>query len=1046
MSQSHHSTGFISTFVRHRVAANILMAVLIIAGVFALGKLNVQFFPTFNLDQVSVRVEWRGAAAEDVEDGVTAPLEQRLKSVANLDRMTSTASQGIASITLEFKEGTDPVVALDEVKQQVAEFRNLPADAETPQVSRVTRYDSIARLLITGGSLDELRRLARGYETELLAQGIDKVDLVGIPNDEVAIDIPARELERMNLTLDQAAVRIAAVSRDAPAGMVGTGEVQREVRAIEQRRDPRDFRNLPLVAEAGSRVELAEVADIRRQARDGSLYLFVDGKPAVEMLLKRAEDGHSLKAAKIFQDWLDAARPKLPKGIEIQVYDEQWSLIKDRIYLLVKNGLGGLLIVVAILYLFLNGRVAFWVAMGIPTAFMATLAVLWLMGGSINMISLFALIMALGVIVDDAIVVGEDAYAHHRMGEKPLLASEGGARRMFWPVMASSLTTVAAFIPLMLVGGPIGNIMFDIPFVMICVLVASIIECFLILPAHLRNAFVHDPTSVAHGLRQRLETGFDRFRDHGFRPVLTRAIEYRGATVLAGVALMILAVGLLAGGRVKFTFFPTPEGQVVYANATFVAGTPKADVAQFVRHLEHTLAETEQALEQQNAGRKVVQQAISRQGGLAGEGGPAQQGEQFGAMVIELTPSDQRDVRTEQFVHAWRERIQLPPGMESFVLTERRGGPPGSDIMVRFTGSDEHQLKQASLELQTALRQVRGVYGIEDDMPFGREQMVFSLTPQGEALGLTVDDLSRQLRAAFDGRLVQIFQDGPDEVEVRVRLPESERAGLAALGRMNIRTPSGDWAPLASVASWRNRQGFEALRHADAQLAVEVKAAVDSTQNNSNEILAELAKSTLPPLLEKYGVRYSFEGRAKDQRETMSDMKTGLQLGLVLIFLILSWVFAHYGWPLIIMLAIPFGLAGAIAGHWLMGIDLTVLSMFGLFGLSGIVVNDSIVLVEFYKHQREKGLPVQDALVEAASQRLRAIMLTSLTTIGGLAPLMLETSLQAQFLIPMATSITFGLAVTTFVALFWLPAMLSFYESAHKRLDRWFGWSAASSI
>jgi multidrug efflux pump subunit AcrB len=1023
--------GLIHTFVHHKVAANILMAVLLVAGIFALSKLNVQFFPTFSMDMATVRVEWRGAAAEDVEDGITSPLEQRLKSVANLDKITSTASQGIASITLEFKEGTDPIVAVDDVKQLVSEFRNLPKDAETPEVSRIARYESIARLLITGGNLDELRRLARRFEQELVARGVDKVDMLGLPQDEIAIDIPARELERLNLTLDQAATRIGALSQDSSAGTVGEGEIEREIRAIQQRRDPRDFRNLPLVTEGGARVELAQVASIQRQGRDGSLHIFVGGKPAVELLLKRAEDGHSLKAAKVFKAWLEDTRPTLPKGVEIEVYDEQWSLIEDRISLLVKNGLGGLLIVVAILYMFLNGRVAFWVAMGIPTAFMATLAVLWLMGGSINMISLFALIMALGIIVDDAIVVGEDAYAHHRMGEAPTRASEGGAKRMFWPVLASSLTTVAAFLPLMMISGPMGKIMYDIPFVMICVLMASLLECFLILPAHLRNAFVHDPTSLTHGLRQRLEAGFDRFRDHIFRPLVTRAVDWRGATLAAGLMFMILVVGLLAGGRVKFTFFPTPEGQIVYANATFVSGTPAKEVELFLRHLETSLAETEKAL-----GEKVVQHAVSRQGAVSGEAGSSRQGDQFGSVTVQLSPSEDRATRTEAFVQAWQARVKRAPGMESLVLTERKGGPPGSDIQVRFTGPDEHALKLAALELQTALRQIPGVYGIEDDMPYGREQLIFRPTPQGEALGLTVNELSSQLRAAFDGRLVQIFQDGPDEVEVRVRYPKEERTSLADLGRMNVRTPGGLWVPLATVASWSTRQGFEALRHAETQLAVEVTAAVNAGQNNLNDILAGLTSTTLPPILEKYGVQYSFEGRAADQRETMADMKTGLVIGLVLIFLILAWVFAHYGWPIIIMLSIPFGLVGAILGHWLMGINLTILSMFGLFGLSGIVVNDSIVLFSFYKELRAQGMPANQAVIEAACLRLRAILLTSLTTIGGLAPLMLETSLQAQFLIPMATSISFGLMVTTVVALLWLPAMLSVYESFHARLER----------
>lgn len=1040
----------LATFVHHPVAANLFMLILMLAGLFAVAKLNVQFFPNFNLDVVTVRVEWRGAAAEDVEEGITTPLEQKLKSVSGIKHLTSTSSQGVSTLSIEFKEGTDPVTAVDEVKQAVDQFRNLPQDAEPPEVSRVIRYEPIARVLLTGASLPELRRLARQYEQDLLARGVDKVDLVGLPEEELAITVPGRELERLGMTLDQVANRLALTNRDLPAGKVGEGEVQREVRGVNLRRDPRDYRDLPLVTEAGSRIELGQVARIERGARDNSLFLEVGGKPAVELLLKRAETGDSLKGAEILHAWLDQARPRLPPSIQIQVYDEQWSLIEDRIGLLVSNGLMGLVIVVFILLLFLNGRVTAWVAMGIPTAFLATLAVLWLAGGSINMISLFALIMALGVIVDDAIVVGEDAYAHYKAGEDPMYASEGGARRMFWPVIASSLTTVAAFLPLMMVSGVMGKILGDIPFIMICVLIASLIECFFILPAHLRNAFRHEAAhAVGHVVgqvgaprvnraRAWLDRSFEAFRDGPFRRVVSLAVDYRGATIAAGLAILILAIGLLAGGRVKFTFFPTPEPQVVYANATFASGTPRARVEGFLEHLRQSLAATEQSY-----GVKVVNQAVFRSGALAGDLNP-RQGDQFGSITVELTPSEEREVRTETFIKDWQARIRVPAGMETFVVVPRRQGPPGGDLVVRLAGQDAHTLKLAALELQAGLRQIPGVYGIEDDMPYGREQVVFNLTPAGEALGLTLDDLARQLRAGLDGKLVQLFQDGPEEVEVRVRLPESERASLGLLERMSVRTPGGVWVPLATVARWTTRQGFEALRHAESQLAVEVNATVDSAQANSNEILAGLSAGDLPRLENKYGIHWSFQGRAADQRETASDMKLGSLLGLALIYLVLAWVFGHYGWPIIIMLAIPFGLVGAIVGHWTMGIDLTILSLFGLFGLSGIVVNDSIVLVEFYRHQRDQGVAVREAVINAACLRLRAILLTSLTTIGGLSTLMAEQSLQAQFLIPMATSITFGLAFTTVLALLWLPAMLSLYESGHARVMRFMGRPVAA--
>jgi len=1030
----------LGSFVHHPVAANLFMLILMLAGFFALSKLNVQFFPSFSLDTVNVRVEWRGAAAEDVEEGVTTPLEQKLKSVAGIKTLTSTSSQGVSSISIEFKEGTDPISAVDEVKQAVDQFRNLPQDAEPPEVSRVLLYESIARVLLIGDNLTELRHLARRFEQDLLSRGIDKVDLKGLPDEEIAITIAGNELERLGLTLDQVATRIAQTNRDLPAGNIGEGEIQREVRGVNLRRDARDYQDLPLVTEAGSRIELGQVAQIERGPRDNSLFLEVNGKPAIELLLKRAEAGNSLTAAKILQSWVDDTLPTLPPTVKLEVYDEQWTLIEDRIGLLVTNGAMGLIIVVLVLLLFLNARVSAWVALGIPTAFLATLAVVWLVGGSINMISLFALIMALGVIVDDAIVVGEDAYAHHRMGENPIYASEGGARRMFWPVIASSLTTVAAFLPLMLVSGPMGNILGDIPFIMICVLIASLIECFFILPAHLRNAFTHDVGKKPYRLRTWLENTFDSFRDGPFRRAVSAAIEYRGVTLIAGLTILILTIGLLAGGRVKFTFFPTPEPQIVYANATFSSGTPRAEVEQFLTHLRQSLQTTQNGYGN-DPQQRVIQHAVYRSGALAGEN--ARQGDQFGSITVELTPSEQRDVRTEAFIQDWQAHIEIPAGIENFVVAPRRSGPPGGDLVVRLAGQDAHRLKLAALDLQATLRQIYGVYGIEDDMPYGREQLVFKLTPSGEALGLTLDDLSRQLRAGLDGKLVQLFQDGAEEVEVRVRLPAAERASLNLLERLTIRLPNGDWAPLATVAQWDTRQGFEALRHAETRLAVEVLASVNSAHANANEIIAGLSDATMPALVEKYGVQWSFEGRAADQRDTMAEMRMGLVLGLSLIYIVLAWVFGHYGWPLVIMLAIPFGLVGAVGGHWVMGIDLTILSMFGLFGLSGIVVNDAIVLVEFYRHQRDKGLAVKEALINAACLRLRAILLTSLTTIGGLSTLMMETSLQAQFLIPMATSITFGLGFTTFVALLWLPAMLSFYESGHVRLMRLLGRPAA---
>ena len=850
------------------------------------------------------------------------------------------------------------------------------------------------------------------------------------------MDVPVERLETLGLSLEQIADRVASLSRDLPAGMMAQQDATRELRSVEQRRSPQAFETIPVLSGDRIRLQLGDIAIIRQEARDNQTVMENEGLPAVELQLQRAENGNSLAAARVLESWLEDTRPVLPPTIKMQVYDETWQLLEDRISLLVNNGLSGLVLVIALLYLFLPGRVAAWVAIGIPTAFMAALAVLWLLGGSINMMSLFALIMALGVIVDDAIVVGEDADAHARMGEQSIYAAEGAAKRMVWPVLASSLTTVAAFMPLLVVGGIIGNILGDIPLVMICVLVASLLECFVVLPAHLRHAFVvkdkgdklpeqgaRPRGNPVSRFRDRFEQSFDRFREGPFRRFSRYSLKHRGATVASALALAIVTVGLLAGGRLGFNFFPTPEPSVFYANASFVAGTDKGTVEDFMRQMQQTLNETEQAL-----GGNLIRHAVTTFGATQGAEGSSRNDDELGSMLVELVPSDRRDVRNPEFMREWRSRMALPAGLDALNINERQAGPPGRDVNVRLTGDNAENLKRAADEVAQALSTLPGVLDVEDDMPWGREQLIYQVSPFGEALGLTTVDLGRQLRAAFDGRIAQIYQDGRDEVEVRVQLPRDQREQYSTLERMTVRLPDGRFVPLAQVMNLDHRQGFQALRHADGKLAVEVTSALNTRVATTDQVIESLQAGALPDIASRYGVRYSFEGRSADQRETMDDMKTGLVIGVALMYVVLAWVFASWSLPLIVMAIIPFALVGALLGHWIMGLQLTILSLFGLFGLSGIVVNNAIILVAFYNQQRQKGLGITDALNEAAVQRVRAVLLTSLTTIGGLLPLLFETSLQAQFLIPMATSIAFGLGLATFLVLLVIPALLSWVE------------------
>ena len=580
--------GLIAVFARHGLLANLLMIVIFALGGVALTRMNIQFFPTFALDVISVRVVWSGASAEDVENGIVIPFEERLKTVDGLKKMTSTSTQGIASLSLELHEGTDPLLALDQVRQRVDEFRNLPKDAETPQISRISRYESVARLLVSGPSLADLRPWVRQFERELLARGVDRVDIAGLPDERIAIEVPGRALETLGLSLDGIGEQVGRLAQDLPSGLAGEADGAREIRGLEQRRDPVAFEDLAIVSDTRGLVRLGDVATIVREARPSSLTLrevagFVpavepvplgeraSGPPAgetpalrgpatVELLVQRAETGHSLKAARLFDQWLAETQPTLPPSIQISVFDEQWQLIRDRIDLLTDNGIQGFVLVMILLYVFLPGRVALWVAMGIPMAYLAALALLWGFGGTINMISLFGLLLTLGVIDDDAIVIGEYGESLFRRGMSPADAAIAGARRMFWPITASALTTVAAFLPLMMIGGVMGNILGDIPFVAIMVLAASLLEVFLIMPAHLRSAFSHEIKETKPRWRERVDAGFDHFRDRLYRPLVTAAVRRRWVTISLVAVLMLLVRGAPGGGAHRLRLLPHPGG------------------------------------------------------------------------------------------------------------------------------------------------------------------------------------------------------------------------------------------------------------------------------------------------------------------------------------------------------------------------------------------------------------------------------------------------------------------------------------------------------
>ena len=708
--------GLIETFTRHPVACNLLMVIMLLAGAAALTRLNTQTYPNFDVNVITVRIAWTGATAEDVEAAITAPLERELLNLGALKEVTSSSSQGAARISLRYDVGADMVLALEEVKERVASIRNLPATAEEPEISRVINYEPVARLLVTGDDRRSLRPIVRRIERELLDRGIARIGIDGLPPEEIAIQVPSAALRELDTSLAGIARRVAALSLDLPAGNVGRGGVSKQLRALEQRRREIGFEDLPLVAdEDGRLVTLGDVATIERRARGSEVRTLHEGRPAVDLLLSRASGTDSLESARILHDWLDEQHGRWPPGVEVFSYDESWEQIRKRTLLLVENGAGGLALVVAVLFLFLNGRVAFWVAVGIPVSFMAALGGLWAMGGSINMVSLMALIITLGIIVDDAIVVGEDAFVQYRRGAGPLASAQAGARRMLAPVLSSSLTTIAAFLPLMLVGGPLGSILFAIPLVVICVILASLVESFLILPGHLYHGFRRLSGKEAGAVRRRLDRGFERFRERVFRPLVTAAVGQPWTVLSCALAALLLSVGLVRGERLAFSLFPSPETAIVNAEAKFISGTPPARVEHFATHLADALRETEA-----HFGEPLVKVTVARIG------------DQSADLIVELVEPDQRETRNPALIAAWRERIEPPPGMESLSLVEQRDGPSGRDIVVNLTGDDAGALKAAALDLAAVLAAAPGVSGVEDDLPFGQEQLVYRLTPAGQ--------------------------------------------------------------------------------------------------------------------------------------------------------------------------------------------------------------------------------------------------------------------------------------------------------------------------
>ena len=1018
----------ITALARHRVSSDVIMLIFILCGAWGIANLTVRFFPPFETNTIFTSVVLPGATAAEVEESVVVTVENALRNVPGYKKIYSYSRESNGIVVLEFPDGVDLDRALEDVKAELERI-NLPSDAEAPRTEIAEFSVQMAKITMVGTHPSELRDVVRRLENEINALGLGKVSVLGLPVEEIQVLVDQQRLLELGMSLAQVGAAVGAQNNNASVGsLTGLGN-ERKVRSDSKSSEFQALYDLPIAASStGDIVFLRDIAVLRRRNKADQVTLLYNGQPAASLQVDGTDDGNIIREAERLYEWLDTQRANLPSTVEIVAHDEEWRNVQSRLSLLLNNGLAGMFLVVLILYLFLSRQVALWVAAGIPIAMFGTLFVFYLTGGSINMISMFALIMAVGIIVDDAIVVGENAQHRLNQGEPPMRAVISAAKTMFPPVFASAFTTIATFLPLFLVTGPIGAIIFDIPMIIVCLLIAALIECFLVLPGHLYRAFAKRGATQAGLVRRKLDDGFDWFRERIFRRASRFAVKHALATVSACFIMMYLSISLLVNGLVNYRFFPGAEGNKMFGIVTFNSGTPRDTVSEYVELMLQSLEESDKALSPDRSLLAHVS-AFGALGDPGFDGPPSPNTDNRAQIVIELVDVDTRDVTVSDFVKEWRSRLEVVPGISELVIQGEPAGPPGSDFEIRLAANDVSDIKPSAGKLKDALGSVPGVFAVSDDTPYGKEEVIFELTPLGRSLNVDVLNVAMQLHDALDGFEVQSFTEGVDEVDLVVKMEDFDSTNVFAT--MYIRLPNGDYAPLRDIVSWRTEQGFETILHQFGQPAIVVSANLDADAATTvGAVLENLEKNVLRQLYETDGVSYSFEGKNADEQQTAKEMMTGLALALVLIFIILTWVFNSWSLPLVIMLTMPLGVIGTIIGHWVLGLTMSILSFFGMFTLMGIIVNNSIVLVRCFIDlgvENKDGSKYDEAIVEASCLRLRAVLLTSLTTCAGLTPLMFETSLQAQFLIPMAASIVFGLGFATILILFFMPACMSIH-------------------
>ena len=1011
--------GPIAWMARNPVAANLLMLVCIVGGLLSLKSITQEVFPDIQEDLVSVSVAYPGASPEEVERGIIQSIEESLLGLDGIEEINSTAAEGRGTITASLIEGADPITIYQNIRSEVDRITTLPVDAERPEVNLNTHRRSAMSIVLYGSASDAvLKEMAdRVRERFLEDENITQVTIEGSRSSEIQVEIPQEQLRRHGLTLLDVASRIRAAAVELPGGGIDadTGEIL--LRMTERRDRGHEFSGLPIVTGTdGTLVRLEDIAVIRDGLEDAKRYATYNGMPAVLLDIARVGKQTPQQVAKAVEQRLEIIRTELPDGIQCSIRQNWADIYLQRANLLIRNGLLGLGLVLLLLGLFLELRLAFWVMMGIPVSFLGSLLFLPAVGLSLNMITLFAYLLALGIVVDDAIVVGENVYRHHQDGLPFMQAAILGTREVSSPVAFSILTNMVAFLPIMVLPGMMGRVMGMLPIIVIIVFTLSWIESIYVLPAHLAHQgrqVRQGSAAWLHGFQRRFSDAFLRWVRTRYAPFLDRCLSHRYLVVSLAIGILALTIGYIKSGRLGFETFPRVESDFAYVSAVLPYGSPierTAAIADRLVQSARTAAD--------ESGYPAVIEGIFANIGSSGT-------HELNVRVYLADKKIREQVGgTAGFTESWRQATGTLKGVESVRFESDRGGPGGgSALTIELSHHRVRVLEQAAATLAGELESFSRVSDIDNGFQRGKEQLSFTVRPEGQSLGLTAQEIARQVRNAYEGVEVLRQQRGRHEVKLRLRLPESERMSESSLKAMLLRIPGGGEVPLGEVVNVSRGRAFTTIAHRNGRRTMTVTADV-RPRSETGQVTAELDATTLPHLLRQYpGLTCSYEGRQAEDRKSMGSLGITIPLVLIAIYALLAVPFRSYVQPLIVMMSIPFGLVGAVLGHLIMGYSLSMIGIIGIVALSGVVINDALVLVDFINGHRREASTTREAVIKAGVTRFRPILLTTLTTFGGVAPMIFETSRQARFLIPMAISLGYGLLFATMITLVLVPSL-----------------------